>query len=265
MRAIAYEWRRTTSLRSTWVVLAIGVVASLIAAAGYSTLVWLMSDEGSSVSATEAFSLAVTRSSTAPMVVGVLGLLSVATDRKHGLLGLAALREPRRVRILAAKVVVTSALGVALVAVTIVGNAVVACLILGTGAVLPPVHVSSLIVVGAAMAAATLGWVALGVGIGVLVRSGIGAFAALLGLPLIGERALGALGVLGGHERLVQMVAYLPFRSATRLQMPLGVRDPVVAMDTVSPVISGVIFLGCATLVLWSAVVTFNRTDLGTS
>ena len=262
---IPYEWKRTVSLRSTWVVLLIGVVASSIGAAGFSTLVWLMTDAGTTVSTTEAFSLTVTRSSTAPMVVGVLGLLSVAGDRKHGLLGLAALREPQRWRILVAKVVIVFGLGLGLGLVTMAGNAAVASLILGHSAILPSVGPLGLASVPASMIAAIWGWACLGVGIGLLVRSGIGAFAILLGVPLVVERALGALGAVGGHERLSRAMEYLPFRSASRLQMPLSVADPVVAIDTVSLLVAGTVFLGCATLVLWSAILAFDSNDLGTS
>ncbi len=228
MRAtLRYEWLRLFSLRSTWWLLALGVVVSAVGTAAYSGVVWMLSEDGTVVTDVERLMATVTKPSTAPVIGGILGVLSVAGDRHHRLLGTALLREPRRARVLVAKALTTSSTAVVLGLVTVAVNAALSRLLIGAG---PgrPVGLAEIALAAGGLTLACVGWCTVGLAIGVLVRSQLAAVALLLVLPFGVERSFSAMSVVTDTTWLSWVSDHLPFRSADILQAPLTIPSPIM-------------------------------------
>lgn len=259
--ALGYEWQRLVSVRATWWLLALGVVGSALGAVAYCGVVWMLSEEGTAVSDVERLMVTVTKPSLAPVVGGILALLSVAGDRRHHLLGTALLTEPRRARMLAAKGLTTTVTALALALVTVVANAVVSRLLLGAGPGRPTgLGDFALGAVGVALACA--GWCAVGLALGVLVQSQVAALAVLLVIPFGVERSLTAMSVVTDTPWLTWVSQHLPFRSADVLQAPLSIPNPVV-LSHQSDVVTALVVVGAFSLgALALATQRFHSADI---
>ncbi len=178
------------------------------------------------------------------LVAALLGVTVTSGEFRHGTATLTYLSFPRRVRVLAAKVVAATAAGglvglTAGVVTTGIGLAFASAqgdaISLGAGTLVA--HVA-----GACLAAALLA--AAGAGLGALVRSQIAATIAVFAWSLVGETAIGAL--------FKDARPYLPYDAATTLAgSPLG---SALGFLRLAPGPDALPFAGSVALVLGVAV-----------
>ncbi|MCY1137065.1 ABC transporter permease [Actinoplanes sp. Pm04-4] len=187
-RTLQAEWIKLRSLRSTWYTLACLFVVGLgitILSSNAAGQAW--------ETATEAERLAwdPTGRSTmtyivAQLIVGVLGILVVTSEYATGLMGTTLTAMPRRTRVLAAKVLLATAVAlvageVLMFAAFFIGQPLMA------GQNVPTAHLSDPGVVPAVIAGGLyLGAIAvLAIGLGVLMRATAGALATLVGIVFL--------------------------------------------------------------------------------
>jgi ABC-2 type transport system permease protein len=186
----------------------------------------------------------------APAFIGLLGALIVSTERGNGLLSVTVAAVPRRGLIVAAKLLVSTVVSLAIgAAIIAVSYAIAEPAFVANGFPATVVDAASLqVLVGGAIYLALLG--TLSTGIAFLFRSTAAAAGAVLVLLL----------VLPGFVQLVPVVgpviaSALPTALGARLFLPSG-------GDWMSPLV------GLAGLVAWAAItaiaarVTFSRSDV---
>jgi ABC-2 type transport system permease protein len=163
--------------------------------------------------------------SIASAFAAILGVLSTTTEFRHGTIRPTFLAEPRRSRVLAAKLIATTVFGLALGAVGIgvsYGIGTVCLQARGVPSLLDGTDIA--LVVGGGIAASAL-WGTFGVAVGAVVRNQVGALVGLLVWSLFVESILFALVPSVGR--------YLPGRAAsalTEIETPhqLGVTTGIV-------------------------------------
>lgn len=107
--ALAYEWIRLRTLRSTWWMLGISLIVTALLTLAFSGLILdLQAASGQGVSGTEAFIVVLTRSVLTPVVAGLIGVFAIAHDLRYGTIVTTLLVTPRRIVALAAKALVVS-------------------------------------------------------------------------------------------------------------------------------------------------------------
>lgn len=188
-RVLRSEWAKLWSLRSTWITLAIGLVAlagiATIAAVRYSQMAKSGQLAGSDLAHETAVSLALFGVGFAQLALGVLGVMYSAGEYSSGSIRSTLTAVPRRLPVLGSKVAVVGAVALVVAAVGafagfLVGNPVLA----GT-----PAHLSLTspeVVRSLTGAALYLGLVAvIGVALGFLLRSVAGGVATLVAVLLL--------------------------------------------------------------------------------
>src|SRR5690606_18903011 len=107
--ALAYEWIRLRTLRSTWWMLGISLIVTALLTLAFSGLILdLQAASGQGVSGTEAVIVVLTRSVLTPVVAGLIGVFAIAHDLRYGAIVTTLLVTPRRIVALAAKALVVS-------------------------------------------------------------------------------------------------------------------------------------------------------------
>jgi ABC-2 type transport system permease protein len=197
------EWLKLRTTRTPWLLLAASLVVIVAGVAGVMARSPDLGDPATVAAAMGHVGLV-------SLFTLVLGVLAVAGEHRHGTATDTYLSEPRRGRVLAAKLVVTTLAGAALgVAAAVAGLAATAAWYAAEG--------GSLDLTSAAVARTTLGGVgwcaafaAIGVGVGALVRNLAGAVTAALAWLALVE---GVAGDLVGDD----LAQWLPFRAGTAL------------------------------------------------
>lgn len=192
-------------------------------------------------------------STVAILLVGVIGVICVAGEFTHGTARVTFVATPVRPRVLVAKVLVVAAYGLVIQAV-ILGVGWFGGAALARGGVTPHLDDLDGTVPGfVGLMLCAVGYAALGVAVGTLVRSQGGAISLMVLVPTVAEGLVyGLLSVIGAEG----VAEHLPFRSA-------------VAMTSVNPidlevgrVAGGVVFGIFTVVVVTLAGVTLVRRDV---
>jgi len=263
LAALAYEWQRIRSIRSTWWLAGGSVVATAIMAFGYSGVVRSMLSSGVEVDGLEATVLVVSKASMATIVAGILGVCAVGNDYRYGTMRTTLLVIPRRTVALAAKSLVVTACGAALTVVNLAVAWVVGSLVLVE---LPPdvggvpgflqLHLGQVVLVSA--------WALVGIAVTVLTRSQLWGMAVLLLVPFVVEPMFRTVGMLSGQGWLETVAGYLPFSAGEAItDISSGAVRVLLAPESsrVGPLAGGAILLGTVGVLWAAALVRFRRQD----
>jgi ABC-2 type transport system permease protein len=193
MKPFAYEWVRIRTLRSSWVLSAVGVLlAGLVGAAGTSSA--LSGGRAPESLTAEQFVRALRDGSTSllPVLMAVLGAMAFGHEYRHGTIRPALTALPRRVRFATAKVVVAMAWATGAAVLAIVAALAGAAVRLGGSLPSSWVDVTAVRVLSLCVAHVAL-WAALGAGLGALIRSQVAAIVTLLVWGFVAEPILTAI------------------------------------------------------------------------
>ncbi len=260
--ALRYEWVRLRTLRSTyWLVgaaLAVGLVVAV--------LTGLLS-RGSDLPA-EAVGVALTVGvafSPLPVtavLLGLLGVLAVGHEYRHGTIRATLGALPRRSTVVVAKLVVVAATCLVVSVVSVGLDLAVVALLRGGD-----VEVTGDVVAGLVGYVLLLVlWGALGVSATLLLRSMVLTVVLLLVLPLVVEPAVSAaLFLVPALQPLLPASLYLPFGAGTQLAQTVDLTAGTFAGDGLPDPLSrwqtGAVFAGFVALVLTPAWLLFQRRD----
>lgn len=188
---LASEWAKLTSLRSTYIMLGLGFVLSLVSTGLVSLAVGNTFDGWSEAQQAtfEPVTFAMIGNVIALIIVTVFGVLAVSSEYGNGMIRLSLIATPRRSRILWAKLLLVFGITLVFGLVTVTGMFLVGQAVLGAAG-LPTTNLGDpdalrfVIGLGAAMPLFPV----IGLTFGILLRSTAGAITAALGLlwlPLI--------------------------------------------------------------------------------
>lgn len=185
--------------------------------------------------------------STAGLFAALVGLLAVTTEFRYGTIRTTLLLEPRRRRMLAAKLVAATLAG-------LVGTVLIVGAGFGATAIVLFVHDVPLVTADGAVAGIGLGclagsvlWALLGVGVGILVRSQVGAILGLVAWLMIVESIL--FGVVPAVGK------WLPGEAANALA-------GVTTDHLLSPLRGGAIMLAWTAALVIAGAVRSDRSDV---
>jgi hypothetical protein len=248
-RVVRSEWTKLRSLRSpVWLLVLTGLGIVLLGTMmAIGTVVAGVRADAEEVGALGG---ALTGISPVELVVGALGALAVTTEYASGTIRSTLAAVPRRVPVLVAKAVVVAASVFAVVLVSVlVAFTAVRGMLGGQGISLPYTDPGVLrALVGAALYLTVVGL--LGVGFGWLVRSALGALAALVGLVYV----LPFVGLLLPDGMAGVVVPLLPGNAGAAV-MQLG------PAPLLPPWTGIAVFAGYALLVLAAAALALRRRD----
>ncbi len=187
-RAIANEWRKLWSVRSTAATLmALPVVALLFS--------WMFSDGGGRTYSTlttaqqaafDPTAISLQSHLMAQMVVGILGVLAITAEYSTGMIGSTAIAVPRRGILFLAKTLVTFTVSLAAGTATaltsfLLGQAVIGSHGAPTASIADPAAVRAVVGMGVYLAITSL----LGLAVGMLTRSSAGALGIIVAAMLV--------------------------------------------------------------------------------
>ncbi|WDO11360.1 ABC transporter permease subunit (plasmid) [Streptomyces murinus] len=240
--AIAYEWCRVRTLRSTWWLAATTLLASALLTWAFGTLLSHMTaTSGTTVPGHEALVAMLIKSPLTPAVAGTLGVFAMGHEYQHGTIRTTLMVTPRRLTALCAKGLSIGCFSMLLA----LANLSVAWLVVfatttvsledPAPATLLRVHVGQVLLV--------LGWGLAGVFLGALIRSQTTALFTLLSVPFIAEPILRALLRSSGQPLLEQASALLPFSAASALtDAPTTDTSVLAGTAQLSPLAGGLVF-----------------------
>ena len=265
--ALAYEWVRLTTVRSTWVLSAAALGVAVLAALAF-TLAPSSASTGvpNALGDQRAYATVLTAGAQlTPLLMGLLGAFAFGHEYRYGTIRPALTALPRRAPVAAAKVL-TVALWAAVVAALTVALAAVVALLLGGGRFDPGVSLTAgptprmalgvvLYIVLSALVGLAFGW---------LFRNIPAAVSLLLVIPTIVEPLLKIVLSLDALEPVAGIGRFLPFTAGAQLYAYSTEGDPGVPeafRSDLSPLSGGLIF-GLLTLVLLAvAYLLFQRRD----
>jgi ABC-2 type transport system permease protein len=244
-RAVAMEWRRIRSVRSSWAIAFLAVATST----GLGAAV-VLADGDATGPALAADVVNPGQPAPAAVLLGVLGVLTWGHDHRYGTLAPVLGVVPDRLRLSIARIAVASA-SVAAVAVLAAAGAVLAGVLVSGGDLAGQFTTGPLprMLLGSVLFGIGCGW--LGIGTGALIRSTAGAVAVLFAVPLFVEPLAATL--LGHADPQVPL--WLPFHAVGQVVIatpPAG--GP-------SATAGAAVFLVPVAAVLLAGVVRFTRSD----
>jgi ABC-2 type transport system permease protein len=245
--AVRFEWLRTRSVRSTWL-----LVLGMCAGNGLATL--SIAQEFLNGTRTTASSSDVVRLLTggsivasvsgATLLAGLLGVLLGGQDQLRGMSGTTFLAIPRRGVLFAARLIVTACWAAAATAAALLVSYVVAWRRVGHGwgfGVIRHGHVSVALGGQVVLAVLTAG---LGLGLVAMLRRTVLAAAVLLCVPLLIEPGLHRLLAQNATDGWARTAMdYLPFRAASSLVDLLSVHGGGSTLWSSADSVGGVLFL----------------------
>jgi ABC-2 type transport system permease protein len=232
--AIRSEWIKLRTARSNVVLICIAVAGPVLV----STLTALFNDFETSDGLDTFGATVLGPCFLCVFLAGVIGVLGIGQEYRHNTIRVTFVADPRRSRVLAAKVLVTTAFGAGIALVTQTLCYLEASLILTSkdiniGITDPGDNLAGFLGQIVLSGLFTL----LGFGLCAIMRQPAGAIPVLLLWPLIGE------GIIGGI--FPRLGRWLPFRNGLRLPLTGDIGD-----DALSRVGAGIYFTGFVALVV---------------
>lgn len=255
--ALRYEWMRLTTLRSTYWLVGIGLLA---AAAIPVILGFAGSDEELFP---EIVAVAVNGGATfgipfLAVFMAVIGIFTTGHEYRHGTIQPTLTALPQRSRLILAKILVVSAATIAVTTVSMALNAGILLIFFGEvpGLFDDPVRSALL-----GYAAYTLVYTLVGLGLGLLFRGVPSALVVIFLMPLIIENVVIGLSMVPVLDWLVPVVKFLPFTAGTLLMSvgsDMGMDADYGFFDRWA---SGGVFAAFAALIIAGAWILFKKRD----
>jgi ABC-2 type transport system permease protein len=242
--AIRSEWIKLGSARSNLVLLILAVVVPV----GLTVLVCYTPSK-EHLTEHDLFPLVLVGTTIGLFLFGVLGVLVIGQEYRHNTIRVTFTAEPKRGRVMAAKVVVLVVAGLAV-------GTIAAGLSYVLGSAILTSRGFDIPLAGSTQARAVIGTVVLfvlyalcGLGLGAIIRATAGSITLLVLWPLIVETTVGAL--ISSTRR------YLPFNAASALTDTTSARTN----DMFTPWVGGAWFAGFVALLLIAGTVLVMRRD----
>lgn len=263
--ALAYEWLRLRTLRSTWWLLGVSLVVTALLGLAFAMLILdLRSTSGEEVSSTETLILVLTRSVLTPVMAGLIGVFAIGHDIRYGTITTTLLVTPRRTVALAAKALIVS---LAAVVMALANLAVAWVVSLAVLAGRMPMDLSPYHLVRAQVGFVLLvvGWSLIGLALGAVLPSQPASILALVVTPFIVEPTVRVF--LGSSSLgLVREVGqFLPFTAGNAMLGGADATTSVLLSESTSgpgPVTGGAVFLVFVAALAWGAVAVFRQRDV---
>lgn len=218
INAVRSEWIKLRTARSSLVLMGIAVGGSL----ALSVLTSMFTDFEFSDGLDTFGATVLGPSFMCVFLAGVIGVLGIGQEYRHNTIRVTFAAEPRRSRVLAAKIIVTTLFGLAIGLVTQTLCYAAASAILGARDVSIGITDPGENLAGFTGQVVLCGlFTLLGLGLGTIIRQPSGAIPLLLLWPLIGEGIIG--GIFPGAGR------WLPFRNGLRLPITGDVGEEALA------------------------------------
>lgn len=262
--ALAYEWRRLTTLRSTWWLLGLAVLLSASIAA---LITLTVGDDTGLTEGGYAFILSspAAFAPVAPVLLGLAGAFCFGHEYRYGTILSTLAAVPRRRDVLLAKTALTAAVGLVGGLLSALAVALVAQLLLG-GRLADGVAAWSgapAQVLAGTVVLCTL-YALVGLGLAGLLRALPAALVVLLVVPFVLEPIVGAvLSLVPALESVAGAAPYLPFTAAGSLVLTpeLASQTSAVGFDLLGPLAGGLVFAGYVAVLLAVAGALFARRD----
>jgi len=274
--ALAQEWVRLRTVRSTWLLSAGSVAVTLLAAvaltltAGTSTAGRIAATTGSApaVARGDQESFAAVLAATAqltPLLMGLLGVFAFGHEYRHGTIRSTLTSVPRRPAVATAKFIGVALWGAGVGIVCVAASALVLAVI-GGGRFAPGVGFTG----GATerVAAGTVLYVVLiallGLGFGWLFRNIPAAVSLLFVLPLVAEPIVRAILSIKALHAVAGIGRFLPFGAGGQLyaySTRVDPRVPAAFRNDLTPLAGGLTLATVTAVLLVAAFVLFQRRD----
>lgn len=260
--ALAYEWWRLRTLRSTWWMAVATLISTALLALAFGALIKDMSaDQGKGVPVSELLVIMLTKSPLTPVIAGTLGVFAMGHEYRHGTIRTTIALIPRRLTAFGAKAMSIAAAG-AVLALANLAVAWVVALPLLAGESLTDVPAALLARVHIGQVLLTVGWGLLGVALGTLLRSQTVALLVLLAVPFVVEPMLRAVLMHSGQSVLEHVGMFLPFTAGSAMTSAADAGTTLMdASAQPGPLAGGVVFLALVAGKTAMAVTSFQRRD----
>ncbi|MFE0581569.1 hypothetical protein [Streptomyces sp. NPDC058874] len=260
--ALAYEWWRLRTLRSTWWTAAATLVVTALLALAFGSLIKDMSaDQGHPVPVSELLVIMLTKSPLTPVIAGTLGVFAMGHEYRYGTIRTTLALTPRRTVAFGAKAASIAAFsGLLALANLAAAWAVAVPLLAGdsmdgvSAALLVRVHVGQVLLI--------VGWGLAGVALGALIRSQTAALLTLLAVPFVVEPMLRAVLTNSGQPVLERAGAFLPFTAGGAMTSAADTSTTLLDSSAqLGPFVGGMVFLALIAAKTAAAVTAFQRRD----
>jgi ABC-2 type transport system permease protein len=189
------------------------------------------------------------------VLMGVLGASSVGQDYRHGLISPVLSAVPRRLELVAARLLVLVAVATGVTLLSVALNLALCALL---GGPFPPLGADGLLQSLFGYLVLVILWAVLGAGAVWLSRSATVVLVALLVLPLVAEPMLQLISLVPSLSWLKDLLPWRPF-SAGRAMLQAGER--LSQLRELSPLAGGLEFAAVTAAVLAAGVARFTRRD----
>ncbi|MEU6708134.1 ABC transporter permease [Streptomyces wuyuanensis] len=260
--ALAYEWWRLRTLRSTWLTAAATLVVTALLALAFGSLIKDMSaDQGQPVPVSELLTIILTKSPLTPVIAGTLGAFAMGHEYRYGTIRTTLVLTPRRPIAYGAKAATIAAFS-ALLALANLTMAWTVALFQLAGESLEGVSVALLVRVHIGQVLLVVGWGLAGVALGALIRSQTVALLTLLTVPFVVEPILRAVLSNSGQAILERAAMLLPFTAGSAMTGASGGNTTLLESSTqLGPLVSGLVFIALVTAITAVAATLFQRRD----
>ncbi|MFE2527585.1 hypothetical protein ACFXEL_25445 [Streptomyces sp. NPDC059382] len=260
--ALAYEWWRLRTLRSTWWTSAATLIATAVLALAFGGLIKGMSaDQGQTVPVSELLVVMLTKSPLTPVIAGTLGVFAMGHEYRYGTIRTTLALTPRRTIAFGAKAASIAVFSALLALANLaVAWAVAAPMLAGesldgvSAALLVHVHIGQVLLI--------VGWGLAGVALGTLIRSQTVALLVLLAIPFVVEPMLRAVLMNSGQSVLERAGAFLPFTAGGAMTSAADAGTTLLDSSAqLSPLMGGVVFFALITAKTAAAATALQRRD----
>ncbi|MFC5803108.1 hypothetical protein [Streptomyces formicae] len=260
--ALAYEWLRLRTLRSTWWTSAATLIVTALLALAFGALIKDMSaGQGRAVPVAELLVIMLTKSPLTPVIAGTLGVFAMGHEYRYGTIRTTLALTPRRAVAFGAKAASIAAFSTLLaLANLVVAWAVALPLLAGeslegvSAALLVRVHIGQVLLIA--------GWGLAGVALGALIRSQTVALLTLLAVPFMVEPMLRAVLANSGQSVLERAAMFLPFTAGSAMTSAADAGTTLLDSSAqLGPLVGGVVFLALITAQTAAAATAFQRRD----
>jgi ABC-2 type transport system permease protein len=256
--ALAFERVRITTVRSTWILIAAGLLLTLLIALGS-----VMAGRQDPIDAGKQADLLSGATLLLPVFVGAVGVLAFGHEYRHGTVRPALLAVPVRLQMLAAKAAVVAMTSAAAALGAVAGSWLLALAIRGNDVTSVGLTAGATDRVAVGTVLYTVAWGLLGLALGGLLRSIPGAITLLLVWSLVAEPLILQLLVLDAFEPIRPIGSFLPFVAGERMYAVDADTEAIASFvsNPVSPLAGGLLLAGYVAGLLALCLVLFEHRD----
>jgi ABC-type transport system involved in multi-copper enzyme maturation permease subunit len=254
--ALAFERVRVTTVRSTWILIAAGLLLTLLIVLG---LTLGTRDDPYDARAQADLLSAVTF--LLPVFVAVIGILAFGHEYRHGTIRPALLAVPVRTYLITAKAAVVALLAALVGLGGLVGSWLLALALRGSELTSVGLTAGASERVASGSVLYVVLWSLLGLALGGLIRHVTGAVVLLLVWALVAEPLITGLLTLDFFEPIRPIGSYLPFAAGQRMYAVGGGTTAVVSSEPLSALAGGLVFTAYVAALLTLCWLLFERRD----